>query len=147
MTPSDETFSAEERAAMKEAAAEKRTAAKRAKDADKAAAELQDVIDKIATFSDFDRPLAEKVHEIVTTVAPQLAPKLWYGMPSYANAEGKSVLFFKDAAKFKDHYATLGFQATAHLDEGTFWAKEFAITAIDDAVAAQIAELVRRAVS
>ncbi len=139
---SNETWSAEEKAAMKEHAAE----AKRARAAKGKAADAQACLDKIAAMAPADRTLAERVHKIVTTVAPELEVKTWYGMPAYAKA-GKAVVFFQDAGKFKVRYATLGFQDTAALDEGTFWPTSFALTAIDDEVEARIAELVRRAIS
>ncbi len=126
---------------MKEAAAE----AKRAKGAAAKEAERQACLDKIASMEPADRALAERIHEIVTTIAPELEVKTWYGMPAYAR-DGKAVVFFQDAGKFKARYATLGFQDTAALDDGTFWATSFAITAIDDAVAARIEELVKRAI-
>ncbi|WP_296666598.1 iron chaperone [Demequina sp.] len=137
-------FTAEERAAMKETAAERRAAAKRGKGEEKAAADLADVLAKIAAMDDADRALAERVHAIVTEVAPGLAPKTWYGMPAYAR-DGKVVCFFKDAGKFTSRYATLGFEEAAQLDEGTMWVTSFAITEIGDAEEAQIRELVRRA--
>lgn len=137
-TPS---FTAEEKAAIKEAAAE----ARRAKGAAAKEAERQACLDKIASMDPADRALAERVHEIVTTVAPELEVKTWYGMPAYAR-DGKAVVFFQDAGKFKARYATLGFQDNAALDEGSFWPTSFALTSIDDAVAAKIAELVKRAV-
>jgi uncharacterized protein YdhG (YjbR/CyaY superfamily) len=134
-------FSAEEKAAMKEAAAE----AKRAKSAKGKEAEAQVCLDKIAAMAPADRALAEKVHEIVTTAAPELEVKTWYGMPAYAK-DGKAVVFFQDAGKFKARYATLGFQDNAALDDGTFWPTSFALVSIDDAVEARIRELVKRAV-
>lgn len=135
------TFSKEEKAAMKEAAAE----AKRAKAKASADEDLKACLDKIAGMAPEDKALAERVHEIVTTTAPDLYVRTWYGMPAYAK-DGKVVCFFQDAGKFKVRYATLGFQDPAALDEGTFWPTSYALTAIDDDVAARIAELVRRAV-
>lgn len=135
------TFSKEEKAAMKEAAAE----AKRAKAKASAEEELKACLDKIAGMAPNDKALAERVHEIVTTTAPELSARTWYGMPAYAK-DGKVVCFFQDAGKFKARYATLGFQDPAALDEGTFWPTSFALTAIDDDVAGRIAELVKRAV-
>ena len=126
---------------MKEHAAE----AKRAKAAAGKEAELQACLDKIAAMAPADRALAEKVHKIVTKVAPELEVKTWYGMPAYAK-DGTAVVFFQDAGKFKARYATLGFQDSAALDEGTFWPTSFALTAIDAAVEARITELVKRAV-
>ena len=90
--------------------------------------------------------LALRVHEIVTTAAPELMPKTWYGMPAYAK-DGKNICFFQPAAKFKARYATLGFEPAAELDEGTMWPTAFALTTLDAAAEARIAELVRRAVS
>ncbi len=136
-----ETFSKEEKAAMKEAAAE----AKRAKAKASADEDLKACLDKIAGMAPEDKALAERVHEIVTTTAPELYVRTWYGMPAYAT-DGKVVCFFQDAGKFKVRYATLGFQDPAALDEGTFWPTSYALTAIDDDVAARIAELVKRAV-
>ena len=138
---SNQTWSAEEKAAMKEHAAEvKRSKAAASKDAD-----VQACLDKIAAMAPADRVLAEKVHQIVTAAAPELEVKTWYGMPAYAK-DGKAVVFFQDAGKFKARYSTLGFQDTAALDDGALWATSFALTAIDDDVAARITELVKRAV-
>ena len=141
--PSD-GFSAEERAAMKERAAELRAEGKKgAKKADG----LQAVLDAIATMAPEDRALAERVHVVVTTNAPDLAPKTWYGMPAYANADGKVVVFFQDAGKFKYRYSTLGFQEDANLDDGDLWPISYALTKWNDAVEKKVAELVRAAVS
>ena len=108
-------FSVEERAAMKKRAAELRAEGKKgAKKADG----LQAVLDSIAKMAPEDRALAERVHVTVTAAAPQLSPKTWYGMPAYANEDGKVVLFFQDSGKFNYRYSTLGFQDTANLDEG-----------------------------
>lgn len=141
-----ETFSAEEKAAMKEAAAERRAAAKREKSANKAQADLDDVLGKIAAMSDDDRALATRIHEIVLAAAPELAPKTWYGMPAYA-IDGKVVCFFQEAGKFKSRYATFGFQEAAQLDEGSMWVTSFAVTAIGADEEQQITQLVRRAVT
>ncbi|MER7114885.1 iron chaperone [Saccharomonospora azurea] len=140
-----QTFTAEERAAMKEHAEERKKEARRASRADKAAAAERDVLDKIATMSDHDRALAERVHAIVRENAPTLAPKLWYGMPAYA-LDGKVVCFFQNAEKFKVRYATLGFNDTAKLDDGDMWATSFALVNMTPEVEERIAELVRRAV-
>ena len=135
-------FSAEEKAAMKEAAAE----AKRAKSAKGKEAEAQVCLDKIAAMAPADRILAEKVHEIVTRVAPELEVKTWYGMPAYAK-DGNVVCFFQDAAKFKARYATLGFSDKANLDEGAMWPTSFALTDLTAAGEARIAALVKKAAS
>ncbi|GAA2491488.1 DUF1801 domain-containing protein [Streptomyces thermolineatus] len=140
-----EGFTAEERAAMKEHARELKAAARRTSQADKAAQAERDVLAKIAEMQDSDRVMAERVHTVVTTCAPALAPKLWYGMPAYA-LDGKVVCFFQSAGKFKARYATLGFNDPAKLDEGAMWATAFALTEVTPEVEARIAELVKRAV-
>jgi uncharacterized protein YdhG (YjbR/CyaY superfamily) len=137
-------FTAEERAAMKERAAELRAEGKKgAKQADG----LQDVLDKIAQMAPDDRALAERVHVTVTQNAPELIPRTWYGMPAYANAEGKVVLFFQDSGKFKYRYSTLGFQDAANLDDGDMWPASFALMKWSPAVEKKVAALVKAAVS
>ncbi len=137
-------FSPEERAAMKEAAAERRRAARAGSKAEKAAADLQDVLDRIAAMAPDDRGLAEQVHAIVAEAAPGLAPKTWYGMPAWAR-DGKPVVFFQDAGKFKARYATLGFNDGAALDDGAMWPTAFALVRIGPEERALIAALARRA--
>ena len=137
-------FTAEERAAMKERAAELRAEGKKgAKQADG----LQAVLDRIATMAPEDRVLAERVHATVTAAAPELLPKTWYGMPAYANAAGKVVVFFQDAGKFKARYSTLGFNDDAALDDGDMWPTSFALKAWSAAVEDRVTELVRTATS
>src|ERR1700746_496513 len=117
-------FSAEERAAMKERAAELRAEGKKgAKQADG----LQELLDKVAAMAPEDRELAERVHVTVTAAAPELTPKTWYGMPSYADADGKVVVFFQDSGKFKYRCSTLGFQDAANLDDGDIWPVAYAL--------------------
>lgn len=140
-----EGFTAEERAAMKDHAREQKKAARRASRADKAAEAERDVLAKIAEMQDTDRVMAERVHAVITSHAPVLAPKLWYGMPAYA-LDGKIICFFQSAAKFKARYATLGFSDLAKLDEGTMWAAGFALAEVTAETEARIAELVKRAV-
>jgi uncharacterized protein YdhG (YjbR/CyaY superfamily) len=140
------TFTAEERAAMKEHAKELRTATRRASQADKAAQAEQEVRAKIAEMQPSDRVLAERVHAVVTAQAPVLEPKLWYGMPSYA-LDGKVVCFFQSAEKFKARYATLGFSDLANLDDGPMWAAGFALNDVTAEVEARIGALVKQAVS
>jgi len=107
-------FSAEEKAAMRERAREMKAEATRA-DGER------DLLEKIAAMSGPDRVMAERLHTIITANAPALAPKTWYGMPAYADADGKIVIYFRDAGKFKERYSNLGFQDTANLDDGDMW--------------------------
>ena len=137
-------FSAEERAAMKERAAELRAEGKQgAKKADG----LQELLAKIAEMAPEDRALAERVHVTVTATAPELSPKTWYGMPAYANADGKVVVFFQDAGKFKYRYSTLGFQDAANLDDGDLWPVSYALKKWSPVVEKKVAELVKAATS
>jgi uncharacterized protein YdhG (YjbR/CyaY superfamily) len=137
-------FTAAERAAMKERAAELRAEGRKgAKKADG----LQAVLDRIAEMAPADRALAERVHVVVTADAPELSPKTWYGMPSYADADGKVVIFFQDAGKFDYRYSTLGFQDTAHLDDGDMWPASYALVNWTPGVEKRVVELVKAAVS
>ena len=139
-----EGFSAEERAAMKERAAELRAEGKKgAKKADG----LQAVLDRIAQMAPEDRALAERVHVAVTRTAPGLTPKTWYGMPAYANADDKIVIFFQDAGKFSYRYSTLGFQDTANLDDGDLWPVSYALRLWSPAVEKRVVALVKAAIS
>jgi len=140
-----EGFTAEERAAMKDHAREQKTAARRSSRADKAAEAVRDVLAKIAEMQDSDRLLAERVHAVITSSAPALAPKLWYGMPAYA-LDGKIVCYFQSAEKFKARYATLGFSDQANLDQDTMWPTTFALTQLTPAVEARISTLTKQAV-
>jgi uncharacterized protein YdhG (YjbR/CyaY superfamily) len=135
-----EGFTAEERAAMKERARELKT------EANKAYGESA-LLEKIAEMAEADRAMAERLHAIITTSAPGLSPKTWYGMPAYANKEGKVVCFFRDAGKFKERYATFGFNPEANLDEGHMWPTSFAITQLTAVEEAKIGALVKKAVS
>jgi uncharacterized protein YdhG (YjbR/CyaY superfamily) len=137
-------FSAAERAAMKERAAELRAEGKKgAKKAD----ELQAVLESIAKMAPEDRALAERVHRTVIATAPELSPKTWYGMPAYANADGKVVVFFQDSGKFKYRYSTLGFQEAANLDDGDMWPVSYALQNWSPTVEKKVAEMVRAAIS
>src|SRR5499427_5310606 len=137
-------FTAEERAAMKKRAAELRAEGKKgAKKADG----LQAVLDSIAQMAPEDRALAERVHMTVTGTAPDLSPKTWYGMPSYANADGKVVVFFQDSGKFKYRYSTLGFMEAANLDDGDLWPVSYALQNWSPVVEKKVAELVKAAIS
>jgi uncharacterized protein YdhG (YjbR/CyaY superfamily) len=132
-------FTAEERAAMKERAKELKAEANRA-DWEKA------VLAKIAEMPDPDRAMAKRIHAIVKANAPALSPKTYYGMPAYANKEGKVVCFFTPADKFKERYATFGFNPDANLDEGNMWPTSFALNKLTAAEEKKIAALVKKAV-
>jgi uncharacterized protein YdhG (YjbR/CyaY superfamily) len=137
-------FSDEERTAMKERALELKAEERASKN--KAIGE-KIALAAIAGMPEPDRSLAKRIHEIVITAAPDLSPKTWYGMPAYANKDGKVVCFFQAASKFKYRYATLGFQEDAHLDEGALWPTAYAITKLTPAEEAKIASLVKKAVN
>jgi uncharacterized protein YdhG (YjbR/CyaY superfamily) len=137
-------FSAAERAAMKARAEELRAEGKKgAKKADG----LQAVLESIAEMAPQDRALAERVHVTVTAAAPELSPKTWYGMPAYANADGKVVVFFQNAGKFSYRYSTLGFQDAAYLDDGDVWPVSYALKKWSPMVEKKVAELVKAAIS
>jgi len=137
-------FSADERDAMRNRAAELRAEGKKgAKKADG----LQALLDSIAKMGPEDRTLAERVHVTVTAAAPDLSPKTWYGMPAYANADDKVVVFFQDAGKFNYRYATLGFQDQANLDDGDLWPVAFALKKWSPAVEKKVSQLVKTATS
>jgi len=131
-------FTAEERAAM-------RQRAKELKAQETAAESLQAVLDKIASLDEPDKTNAERIHEIVTRVAPSLVPRTYYGSPAYATPDGKVVLFYQERAKFKVRYGNLAFFEAAKLDDGTMWPTAFAITEISPADEERIAELVKKA--
>ncbi|MFQ4148336.1 hypothetical protein AAGW05_06515 [Arthrobacter sp. LAPM80] len=137
-------FTAAEHAAMKARAAELRAEGKGgAKKADG----LKAVLDAIAAMTDEDRVLAERVHVIVSANAPGLLPKTWYGMPAYANADGKVVFCFKNSGKFGTRYSSLEFQDAARLDDGEIWPVSFALQTWSPAVEKKVTEVVRAAVS
>ncbi|MGW6131881.1 iron chaperone [Cellulomonas sp. NPDC055163] len=137
----DATFTAEERAAMKERARELKAQSR--KGGAKVDPEVE-VLAKIAEMTGLDRTLAERVHALVREVAPDLTPRTWYGMPAYAK-DGKVLCFFQAAEKFKARYATLGFNDVAQLDDGTMWPTAFALTGLSGDLEARIRELVARA--
>mgnify|MGYP000320988563 FL=1 len=139
-------FSEGERAAMKERAAELKKETTRGRGS-KAAAEELDVLSKIAQMEPSDRALAERIHAIVTTNAPDLSPKLWYGQPAYAR-KGKVVCFFRSGHADKEPYSTFGFTAAANLaDDSGLWPTSFAIAQLSEQAAETIAALVKKAVS
>jgi uncharacterized protein YdhG (YjbR/CyaY superfamily) len=131
-----EGFSAEEKAAMKARAKE----LKANEDGESA------VRAAIAKMSPADRTIAKGIHELVRAAAPDLTPKTWYGMPAYANKDGKVVCFFRDAGKFKDRYSTFGFNDAAKLDQGSMWPTAFALTKLTAADETKIRALVKKAV-
>jgi uncharacterized protein YdhG (YjbR/CyaY superfamily) len=135
----------EERAAMQEAARERKAAARRGSGDERVEGE-RDVLAKIADMPEPDRSKAERIHAIVTTTAPTLVPRTYYGMPAYAK-DGKVICFFQAASKFKVRYATFGFQPDAKLDDGTMWPNAYALTELTAADEARIAALVKKAVS
>ena len=144
-TKKSDGFTAEEKAAMKERAKELKAEAhvsKNREEGEKA------VLEAIAQMKDpTDRSMGKRIHEIVTAAAPELMPKTWYGMPAYANADGKVICFFQAASKFGVRYATFGFQPDAKLDEGNMWAASFALIKLTPAEEKKIIALVKKAVS
>jgi uncharacterized protein YdhG (YjbR/CyaY superfamily) len=137
-TKKKDGFSAEEKAAMRARAKEL-----------KAAVEGEEAVSAaLAKMTPEDRKLGERIHALVKKAAPDLTPKTWYGMPAYADKDGKVVVFFRDAAKFKERYAMLGFQDQSNLDEGSMWPVAYALTTkLTKADEARIAKLVEQAVS
>jgi uncharacterized protein YdhG (YjbR/CyaY superfamily) len=136
-TKQKQGFSAEEKAAMRARAKEL-----------KAAAEGEEAISAaLKKMAPADRAIGKRVHEIVKKAAPDLTPKTWYGMPAYANTDGKVVVFFRDAGKFKERYSMLGFNEAAKLDDGSMWPIAYALPELTKADEAKIAKLVKQAVS
>jgi uncharacterized protein YdhG (YjbR/CyaY superfamily) len=136
------TFTAEERAAMRERAKELKAASRpRAK----GETEESDVLAKLATMKGNDRALGQRLHAIIRETAPELEPRLWYGMPAYSK-NGKVLCFFQDAAKFKARFATLGFSDQAMLDDGEMWPTSFALRALTKVEEARIVQLLKKAV-
>ena len=136
-TKKKDGFTAEEKAAMRA----------RAKELKAAAEGEETVLSALAAMSPDDRALGERIHAIVKKNAPDLTPKTWSGMPAYADKGGKVVLFFRNAEKFKERYAMLGFNDTANLDDGSMWPVAFALRTLTKADEARIAKLVKQAVS
>ena len=135
-TEKNEGFSAEEKAAMRA----------RAKELKEAAQGEEAIQGALAKMTPADRALGKRIHAIVKKTAPDLTPKTWYGMPAYADKNGKVVVFFRDAAKFKERYAMLGFNDTASLDAGSMWPVAYALTKLTAADEAKICALVKKAV-
>ena len=136
-TKDKQGFTAEEKAAMRARAKEL-----------KAAAEGEEaIVAALKKMAPADRALGEQIHALVTKTAPDLTPKTWYGMPAYANSDGKVICYFKNAGKFKMRYSEFGFNDSAKLDDGTMWPIVYALTKLTKADEARIVQLVRQAVS
>lgn len=133
-------FTAEEKAAMKQRAKELKASASKE-------VALKEVLAAFKKMAPADREIGEKLHALVGKVAPQLWAKTWYGMPAYANEDGKVILFYQDAGKFKYRYSTIGFQEHANLDDGAMWASSFAVLKWNSAVEKQVSALIKKAVS
>ncbi|CAH1853257.1 hypothetical protein [Convivina intestini] len=138
------TFSDFERQAMKDRAQELANQAKNKKDAKYGEAS---VLLKISEMTDTEANIANALHQLVKTIAPQLKPKTWYSMPAYANENDKVVIFFQPASRFKVRYSTIGFQDAAHLDQGDFWPTSYAIQAMTPAIKEELIILIRRAIN
>jgi uncharacterized protein YdhG (YjbR/CyaY superfamily) len=130
-------FTAEEKAAMKA----------RAKELKLAAEGEEAVADSLKKMASADRKIGKRVHELVKEAAPELTPKTWYGMPAYANKDGKVVVYFRDAGKFKERYSMLGFNEAAHLDQGSMWPIAYALPELTKADEAKVKALVKKAVA
>ncbi|HEY6012812.1 MAG TPA: hypothetical protein VIU37_02350 [Candidatus Limnocylindrales bacterium] len=139
------TWTDEERAAMQESVRERKAASRR-DPADERAEGERDVLAKIADMPPADRAMAERIHELVTTTAPSLVPRTYYGMPAYAK-DGKVICFFKPASKFKVRYSTFEFQPDARVDDGEMWPVAFAVIELTARSEARITELVKRAIN
>ena len=140
---SAKVWTEEERAAMQESARERKAASRRGSVDERAEGELE-VRAKIAEMPTADRVMAEQIHELVTTTAPSLVPRTYYGMPAYAR-DGKVVCFFQAKSKFKVRYSTFGFQPDAGIDDGEMWPVAFALTELTPRSETRIAELVKKA--
>ncbi len=140
---SAQVWTDEERAAMQESARERKAASRRGSVDERAEGE-RDVRAKIAEMPTADRVMAERIHELVTTTAPSLVPRTYYGMPAYAK-DGKVICFFQAASKFKVRYSTFGFQPDARIDDGELWPVAFAVTELTPSSEARIAGLVKKA--
>ena len=139
-TKSKSGFTPEEKAAMRERAKELKAEERRA-DGEST------LLEKVAEMPKSDRVMAERLHAIVKASAPDLLPKTWYGMPAYANADGKVVVFFQDSGKFSYRYSTLGFQDAANLDDGDMWPVSYALRAWSPTVEEKVIELMKAAIS
>jgi uncharacterized protein YdhG (YjbR/CyaY superfamily) len=149
MSPKKDTqkskgWTEEEKAAMKERAKEMKAEARASRNRDEGE---KAILAAINAMKEPDRSMGKRIHEIVTAAAPDLMPKTWYGMPAYADKDGKVICFFQAAGKFNVRYATFGFQPDAKLDDGNMWAASFALIKLTAAEEKKIAALVKKAVS
>jgi uncharacterized protein YdhG (YjbR/CyaY superfamily) len=135
-------MTAEEKQALKETMAERTKARKKMSPEQHEA----DVVEKINAMAPADKAIAKKIHALVKKLAPELQAKTWYGMQAYCNDEGKTILFFQDAGKFKARYSTLGFQDAANLDKGEMWATSYAVIKWTPEVEKQISTLIKKAI-
>jgi len=135
-TKKKDSFSAEEKAAMRA----------RAKELKEAADGEEAVAAALKKMAPADRAIGKRIHELVKAAAPDLTPKTWYGMPAYANKNGKVVVYFRDAGKFKERYSMLGFNETANLDQGSMWPVAYALPELTKSDEAKITSLVKKAV-
>ncbi len=147
MSPTNKTTTKQDKKSTGFTAEEKAAMRARAKELKAAEVGEEAVLSALAAMSADDRALGERIHAIVKDITPDLTPKTWYGMPAYANKDGKVVLFFRNAEKFKERYAMLGFNDTANLDDGSMWPVAFALTKLTKADEARIAKLLKQAVS
>lgn len=148
MADTEKNFTPEEREAMQAAAKEARTRRSRAKKSPEElrAAGEADLKEAVAKLTDEDRRLAEKLHALVSEVAPELVPRTYYGMPAWGR-DGKVLCFFQPASKFKVRYGTFGFEPISNLDDGTVWPTAYAVTDLTEADLAFLAERIRVAIS
>jgi uncharacterized protein YdhG (YjbR/CyaY superfamily) len=143
-TKTNKGFTAEEKAAMKARAQELKAEARASKNREEGEKAIFAAFEEM---SESDRVIASRLHEIITETAPDLMPKTWYGMPAYANQDGKVVCFYQAASKFNSRYATFGFQEDANLDDGNMWPNGFALLKLTADEEAKIKALVKKAVS
>ena len=141
-TKKSDGFTEEEKAAMKERARELKAEARAKQDRE---AGEKDLLEKVAEMEGNDKSMAERLHKAIMAAAPELMPKTWYGMPAYANKDGKVICFFQSAGKFKARYATFGFQPDAMLDDGNMWPTSFALLKLTAAEEKKIVVLVKQA--
>lgn len=144
VTEKSKVWSDEEKAAMRERAKEMKAEARASKNREEGEKIL---LAAVAKMPEPDRSMAKRIHEIVTKNAPELMPKTWYGMPAYADKDGKVICFFQAASKFSVRYSTFGFQPDAKIDEGNMWAASWAVIKLTSAEESKIASLVKKAVS